>query len=107
VWYNDTIKHGLEERAVMSSPFPGMDPYLENPQYRRGLHHLLISHIAETLNTKLLPPNYSADIDERVYIVYEAGPYSRRVDYRREAVPPLEGEDAAWADALLREKGLR
>ncbi len=28
-------------------------------------------------------------------------------DYSDDFVPPLKGEDAAWADALLREKGLR
>lgn len=29
------------------------------------------------------------------------------IDYRREPVPPLDGQDAQWAEALLREKGLR
>lgn len=29
------------------------------------------------------------------------------IDYKGECIPPLTGEDAAWADALLREKGLR
>lgn len=39
----------------MPSPFPGMDPYLEDSIIWRGVHHELISLIAETLNT-LLPP---------------------------------------------------
>jgi hypothetical protein len=38
---------------------------------------------------------------------YEAGPYRRRVDYRREPTPPLTPEKSAWADQLLRAKGLR
>jgi hypothetical protein len=38
---------------------------------------------------------------------YDAGPYHRRIDYRQDPPSPLEGEDAAWADALLREQGLR
>ncbi len=38
---------------------------------------------------------------------YDASAYSQRIDYAQDPVPPLEGEDAAWADALLREKGLR
>ncbi|MCS6863297.1 MAG: DUF4058 family protein [Abditibacteriales bacterium] len=38
---------------------------------------------------------------------YDAGGYARRVDYRREPPTPLQGDDAMWADALLREKGLR
>lgn len=37
---------------------------------------------------------------------YRNGTYED-TDYRRDPVPPLEPEDAAWADALLREKGLR
>jgi hypothetical protein len=38
---------------------------------------------------------------------YEEGAYSRRLDYRQEPPTPLEEVDAAWADALLRAKGLR
>lgn len=38
---------------------------------------------------------------------YEAGPYRRRVDYRKEPIPPLKPEKAAWADQLLRERGVR
>jgi len=38
---------------------------------------------------------------------YDAGPYHRRIDYHQEPPTPLEGEDATWADSLLREKGLR
>ena len=33
--------------------------------------------------------------------------YDLSVDYRREPEPPLNAEDAAWADELLRHKGLR
>jgi hypothetical protein len=38
---------------------------------------------------------------------YEHGAYDVSVDYREEAMPPLEGDDAAWADSLLRQQGLR
>jgi hypothetical protein len=38
---------------------------------------------------------------------YDRAGYDLRLDYRAEAEPPLEGDDAAWADALLREKGVR
>jgi hypothetical protein len=38
---------------------------------------------------------------------YRRGPYLRAVDYRVPAAPPLGDEDGAWADALLREAGLR
>jgi hypothetical protein len=37
---------------------------------------------------------------------YENGRHDD-LDYRRDPVPPLNAADAAWADAMLREKGLR
>jgi hypothetical protein len=54
----------------MPSPFPGMDPYLEDPLLWPSVHHLLISHIGMTLN-QLLPPGYVAAFGERVFV---AGP---------------------------------
>lgn len=38
---------------------------------------------------------------------YDQGAYARRLDYRREPPTPLKEDDAAWANALLRERGLR
>lgn len=37
---------------------------------------------------------------------YDTGRYAQAVDYRRDPDPPLTAEQKAWADALLREKGL-
>ena len=54
----------------MRSPFPGMDPYLEDPSLWPSVHHLLISHIGTTLN-RLLPPGYVAAFGEGVFV---AGP---------------------------------
>jgi len=45
-----------------------MDPYLEHPNFWRGVHHRLITYIADTLSAKL-PKRYVADIDERLYVV--------------------------------------
>ena len=39
----------------MRSPFPGMDPYLEAPTRWPGVHHHLLSAIAETLGDALAP----------------------------------------------------
>ncbi len=50
----------------MPSSFPGMNPYLENPELWTELHHLLIGILAETLNPQLLP-KYRAAIEKRVY----------------------------------------
>jgi hypothetical protein len=53
---------------MMPGPFPGMDPYLEDPGLWRGVHYRFITYTAEILNS-LLPSDYLADIDERTYIV--------------------------------------
>lgn len=38
---------------------------------------------------------------------YENGSYTDDVDYQADADPPLAGEEARWADALLRKQGQR
>lgn len=52
----------------MPGPFPGMDPYLENPLYWRGVHHAFISEAMAALNL-ILPPGFFAAIDERLYVL--------------------------------------
>lgn len=52
----------------MPSPFPGMDPYLENPALWGGVHDGLINAIRAQLNA-MLPDMYVADVEERLYIV--------------------------------------
>jgi hypothetical protein len=39
--------------------------------------------------------------------VYDSGRYAQQIDYRQPPDPPLDEEDAAWADDLLRKTGLR
>jgi hypothetical protein len=39
--------------------------------------------------------------------IYDRARYDIRLNYRQPPVPPLSPEDAAWADKLLRAKGLR
>ena len=63
-----TILGRMQNRgADMLSPFPGMDPYLENPMLWPGVHHGLISEIQAELNQQLRP-KYRASIEERVYL---------------------------------------
>ena len=50
----------------MPNPFPGMNPYLESPDFWPQVHHLLISSIFESLVPQLLP-RYIIDIEKRVY----------------------------------------
>lgn len=47
------------------------------------------------------------DLSALVGSHYDAGRFARRLDYRREPAPRLEGEDGVWLDARLRELGLR
>ena len=57
----------------MPSPFPGMDPYLEDIGLWPDVHHELISVIREILNQDLRP-KYHVRIEERVYISDENDP---------------------------------
>ena len=52
----------------MPSPFPGMDPYLEQPESWPDLHHRLIAYMAEALQPAL-EPGYRARVDVRLYVV--------------------------------------
>ena len=57
----------------MPSPFPGMDPYLENPEFFPGLHDRLISELCADLQ-KSLPPAYYAEIRSRVWVEFCRSP---------------------------------
>ena len=51
----------------MPSPFPGMDPYLENPEFWSEVHHRLITAIAINLAPPLRP-KYQVAIEKRTYL---------------------------------------
>ncbi len=57
----------------MPSPFPGMDPYLENPAGWPDVHHLLISSIGDALMS-CIAPRYYVNIEERVYLMGDDDP---------------------------------
>lgn len=54
------------ELVAMPSPFPGMDPYLENPALWPNVYGRLIVVIADALSPLLLP-KYQPIIEESVY----------------------------------------
>ena len=56
----------------MSSPFPGMDPYLEDPRYWAEFHSRLIVAIADELAPSLLP-KYYIGVETRTYQDYGEG----------------------------------
>lgn len=51
----------------MPSPFPGMNPFLENPGIWHGFHQRLVTAIADEL-TALLRPNYIVLLEEQIYL---------------------------------------
>src|SRR5690349_21204031 len=56
----------------MRSPFPGMDPYLENPTLWPGLHDKIIYNLVEALNG-VPPESYVADMQQRLYVSHTDG----------------------------------
>lgn len=52
----------------MPSPFPGMDPYLEERTLWGSVHHRLISAISDAL-TPQMTPHFFVGIEERGYII--------------------------------------
>jgi hypothetical protein len=58
---------GTEKRIAMPSPFPGMDPYLENPEIFPDFHDSVITYLREGIQANL-PPPYFAALGRRVWI---------------------------------------
>jgi hypothetical protein len=54
----------------MPSPFPGMDPYLEDPAFWSGFHTRFIVAIGAAL-TSYLPDGYYADVEQHVWVEEE------------------------------------
>jgi hypothetical protein len=55
----------------MPSPFPGMDPYLEDPRHWPDVHHNLVSGSQGLLSAQLRP-KYMVRVEERVYVTNDA-----------------------------------
>ena len=53
--------------TVLSSPFPGMDPYLEEPAEWQSVHFQLIARISDLLS-EAVAPHYFVRVDQRVYV---------------------------------------
>ncbi|MGB3693621.1 MAG: DUF4058 family protein [Spirulinaceae cyanobacterium] len=54
------------EFKAMASPFPGMDPYLEHPNFWPEVHSRLIVAIADALVPQVRP-KYKVAIEKRIY----------------------------------------
>lgn len=51
----------------LSSPFPGMDPFLEDPTEWQSVHFQLIARISDLLS-ETVAPDYFVRVDQRVYV---------------------------------------
>ena len=56
----------------MPTPFPGMDPYLEQPALWPDVHNGLIAELRNTLVPQLRPRYYVA-LEERTYLAAPTG----------------------------------
>jgi hypothetical protein len=65
---------------MTTSPFPGMDPFLERPAKWSSVHTRLINAISDQLADRLAP-NFYVEIEERVTLTLAADPKVR---------PPIE-----------------
>jgi hypothetical protein len=52
-------------------------------------------------------PDAPLDLQQVLSTAYDRAAYELEINYRPDPVPPLAAAEAAWADELLRGKGLR
>ena len=73
----------------MPSPFPGMDPYLEDPAFWQDFHSRFINACSEVLSEHL-PDGYEARIDERLRLVEHRTEVTRLPDVAVTHDPKME-----------------
>ncbi len=56
----------------MPSPFPGMDPYLEDATYWSGFHTRMVVAMGAAI-TRMLPSGYYADVEQHVWLEADDG----------------------------------
>ena len=88
----------------MPKPFPGMDPYLEDPVAWRDLHHALCVYIRDRL-TPQLRPRYAARLDVHYVTDYADGSEIKimypDVDVIRQRAPGRHEAEASAAGAMV------
>jgi hypothetical protein len=79
---------------------------------RRPTAQLLPFSLRQPIPPFLLPllrgdDEPQVDLGELLHALYDRAGYDLRINYGGAAEPPLQGEDAAWADEVLRAASLR
>jgi hypothetical protein len=102
VYTEDSVLISSEGSLVMSMIFPGMDPYLEDPQVWPDVHASFIVYLREYL-LPLLRPRYMIAIESRVFvegpdidhpIIPDAWVRPARTETPQDAVAMLEADPA-------------
>ena len=105
-------------RRQMSYPVENLPESCQTPYLAciyRGFdanqHEIYAMGLRERLPAIRIPlrdtdPDIVLELQPLIDNAYEAGAFDD-IDYRRPCTPPLEGEDEAWADGLLRKAAKR
>jgi hypothetical protein len=90
----------------MPSPFPGVDPFIEDQHFWPDFHHGFMTYWRDSL-LRALPAKYDARLEERVRIIEKAGGKRRRdrqpdiaVERRRFAKPGIGGTAVALKPSI-------
>ncbi|GET38600.1 DUF4058 family protein [Microseira wollei] len=107
----DLLRAG-EPMPILGSPIESDYRILVSRSERRPQAELYAFNLQHSIPSFLLPlqeedTEPAIDLQTLINGVYDRAAYDLVIDYTREVAPPLEEENAAWVDALLREKGLR
>ena len=80
-----------------------------NTRPKADLYAFNLPDIIPAFRLPLRPGDVEPEVDLQALLhgVYDRSGYDYFIDYHSDTVPPLSESDAAWMDALLREKELR
>ncbi len=107
----DLLRAG-EPMPILSQGIQGNYRILVSREERRPQAELYVFNLQDVIPSFPLPLR-SGDVEPVVDLqvlineMYDRASYDLVIDYSKEPIPPLSEVNAAWADALLREKGLR
>ncbi|MCW5849938.1 MAG: DUF4058 family protein [Anaerolineae bacterium] len=115
-----TLTHLVEIDLLRAGPPMPMLGYTEPSDYRilvsraerRPQADLIAFSVRQPIPTFRLPlqpgdTEPEVDLTALLHGLYDRAGYDLRLNYRTAAEPPLTGEDAVWADALLRRAAIR
>lgn len=85
----------------MPSPFPGMDPYLENPAYFGDFHDSFIVYLKEHIQSNL-PEGYVATIGTRVWLETSGRYLGPDVKVQQDSGNPKSGTVSTAAAVAVR-----